>query len=42
MDCEMREVVVRIDTGKVIRVLTNDLTSSAQDPQQYGLDWSQA
>ena len=24
------EVVVRIDTGKVIRVLTNDLTSSAQ------------
>jgi hypothetical protein len=30
MDCEMREVVVRIDTGKVIRVLTNDLTSSAQ------------
>lgn len=30
MDSEMREVVVRIDTGKVIRVLTNDLTSSAQ------------
>jgi DDE family transposase/uncharacterized protein DUF4372 len=30
MDCEMREVVVRIDNGKVIRVLTNDLTSSAQ------------
>jgi hypothetical protein len=30
MDCEMREVVVRIDTGKVIRMLTNDLTSSAQ------------
>jgi Transposase DDE domain/Domain of unknown function (DUF4372) len=30
MDCEMREVVVRIDTGKVIRVLTNDLTSSAR------------
>ena len=30
MDCEMREVVVRIDTGKVIRVLTNDLTSSAE------------
>ncbi len=30
MNCEMREVVVRIDTGKVIRVLTNDLTSSAQ------------
>jgi hypothetical protein len=30
MDCEMREVVVRIDTGKVIRVLTNDLTSPAQ------------
>ena len=29
MDCEMREVVVRIDTGKVIRVLTNDLTSPA-------------
>lgn len=30
MDCEMREVVVRIDTGKVIRVVTNDLTSPAQ------------
>jgi hypothetical protein len=30
MNCEMREVVVRIETGKVIRVLTNDLTSSAQ------------
>jgi hypothetical protein len=30
MDVEMREVVVRIDTGKVIRVLTNDLTSTAQ------------
>ena len=30
MSCEMREVVVRIDTGKVIRVLTNDLTSSAR------------
>ena len=30
MDCEMREVVVRIETGKVIRILTNDLTSSAQ------------
>jgi hypothetical protein len=30
MDCEMREVVVRIETGKVIRILTNDLTSPAQ------------
>jgi Transposase DDE domain/Domain of unknown function (DUF4372) len=30
MDREMREVVVRIDTGKIIRVLTNDLISSAQ------------
>ena len=30
MGCEMREVVVRIDTGKVLRILTNDLTSSAQ------------
>jgi hypothetical protein len=30
MNGEMREVVVRIETGKVIRVLTNDLTSSAQ------------
>jgi hypothetical protein len=30
MNCEMREVEVRIETGKVIHVLTNDLTSSAQ------------
>src|SRR5260221_13901675 len=30
MSVEMREIEVRIDTGKVIRVLTNDLTSSAQ------------
>jgi hypothetical protein len=30
MNVEMREIEVRIDTGKVIRVLTNDLTSSAQ------------
>jgi hypothetical protein len=30
MNVEMREVVVRIDTGKVIRVLTNDVTSSAR------------
>ena len=27
---EMREVRVRIDTGKVLRILTNDLTSTAQ------------
>jgi hypothetical protein len=30
MAVEMREVQVRIDTGKVLRILTNDLTSSAE------------
>jgi hypothetical protein len=30
MPVEMREVQVRIDTGKVLRILTNDLTASAQ------------
>lgn len=30
MQVEMREVQVRIETGKVLRILTNDLTSSAQ------------
>jgi Transposase DDE domain/Domain of unknown function (DUF4372) len=44
MDCEMREVVVRIDTGKVIRVLTNDLTSSAQTiadlyKRRWAIEW---
>lgn len=31
MNVEMREVRVRIDTGKVLRILTNDLTSPAQE-----------
>ena len=30
LQAELREVRVRIDTGKVLRILTNDLTSPAQ------------
>ena len=31
MEAEVREVTVRTDTGKILRVLTNDLTSPAQE-----------
>jgi len=31
MDIEMREITVRIDTGKVLRILSNDLTSPSRE-----------
>jgi len=41
LDKEVREVQVRIPTGKILRILTNDLTASAQQiADLYKLRWA--